>query len=308
MKPPFSRKLATLRRLDGARVQVTTADGRVLDVVSAGPAGGTAVLLHVGTPSEGLLYERFVEEGARRGLRHVTYSRPGYGGSTRHAGRSVADCAGDVAAIADQLGLERFHTAGWSGGGPHALATAALLGERVLSAATLASVAPFEADGLDWMAGMGEENVAEFGAMQEGPEALQAFLEEMAAPMRDIEADQVLEGLGDLVGPADEAVLSGAFAEYMADMIRGALRPGIWGWFDDDLAFRRHWGFDIAAIEVPVCVWQGDDDRFVPFAHGEWLAANVAGAQPRLLPGEGHLSIVLGAYGRVLDELVSAAA
>jgi pimeloyl-ACP methyl ester carboxylesterase len=238
----------------------------------------------------------------------VTYSRPGYGDSTRHAGRSVADCAGDVAAIADQLGFERFHTVGWSGGGPHALATAALLGERVHSAATLASIAPFDAEDLDWMAGMGEENVAEFGAMREGPEQLQAFLEQAAGAMRDIDGDQVLEGLGDLIGPADEAVLTGDFAEYVAALLRGALRPGIWGWFDDDLAFQRDWGFDLGSIEVPLFVWQGDDDRFVPFAHGEWLAEHVAGARPRLLRGEGHLSIVLGAYGRVLDELVAAAA
>ena len=103
------------------------------------------------------MYAPLVELGAERGLRHVVYLRPGYGDSERCPGRAVADCAADTAAIADWLGVERFYTAGRSGGGPHALACAALLPDRVIAAATIAGVAPEDAEGLDWLAGMGQE-------------------------------------------------------------------------------------------------------------------------------------------------------
>jgi pimeloyl-ACP methyl ester carboxylesterase len=87
-----------------------------------------------------------------------------------------------------------------------------------------------------------------------------------------------------------------------------ALRNGIWGWFDDDLAFVRDWGFDLSSIRVPVTIWQGDQDRMVPFDHGRWLAANVPGATPRLLEGDGHLSIAVGRFGEILDGLLASVA
>lgn len=126
------------------------------------------LFVHTGTPKDGPLFADFVEAGAERGLRHLSYSRPGYGDSDRLPGRRVADCAADVAAIADAFGIESFFVLGWSGGGPHALATAALLPERVRAVATIASVAPCRAEGLDWLEGMGEQNLAEFGAAEVG--------------------------------------------------------------------------------------------------------------------------------------------
>src|SRR5262249_44218842 len=152
---------------------VRAADGRALEVQSAGPPEGPAVLFQVGTPAAGILYPPLVELGSERGLRHIAYSRPGYGGSERRRGRTVADCSADVAAVADAFGIERFYTVGWSGGGPHALACAALLGERTIAAATLAGVAPRTAAGLDWTEGMGEENLAEFAATEAGAQALE---------------------------------------------------------------------------------------------------------------------------------------
>src|SRR5437016_2989692 len=149
---------------------VTTADGRVLTVREAGNPRGVPVLAHAGTPGSSLLYEPHVRDAEEKGIRLISYDRPGYGGSTRQPGRNVADCAVDVEAVCDALGIERFCVWGISGGGPHALATAALLPQRVAAAAALASVAPCDAEGLDFFAGMGEQNIEEFGAARDDPE------------------------------------------------------------------------------------------------------------------------------------------
>jgi pimeloyl-ACP methyl ester carboxylesterase len=286
-------------------LEVKAADGRRLQAEVAGPEDGELLVFHSGTPEAGMVFEPMVELGSKRGLRHLTYSRPGYRDSDRLEGRTVADCAADVAAIADALGVGRFHTAGASGGGPHALATAALLGDRVIAAATLAGVAPADADGLDWLEGMGEENHREFGAADAGPAELSEYLEAEAAAMAAATGPEIAAALGDLVGEADRRALSGEFAEHVAESLHGALRNGIWGWFDDDLAFVSEWGFDPAAIEVPVTVWHGTDDRFVPLAHGRWLSVNVGRARVRLLDDEGHLSLPLNHYGDILDDLLS---
>jgi pimeloyl-ACP methyl ester carboxylesterase len=291
----------------GPSLEVTSENGRALQVDVAGPDDGTLVLLHDGTPTAGHLYEPLVEAGAERGLRHASYARPGYRGSDRNEGRGVADCIADVVAVADALGADRFHVIGWSGGGPHALATAALLPERVLSAATIGGVAPADAEGLDWTAGMGEENVAEFEAAETGGDALRAFLEEMGAGLADVSGPELHAELGGLVSEVDREALTGDFAEHMAVTVRDALSTGIWGWFDDDLAFVRDWGFDLASIERPVAIWQGGQDRFVPFAHGQWLAKHVSRAEAHLLPDEGHLSLGVPGYAAVLDALIAAA-
>jgi pimeloyl-ACP methyl ester carboxylesterase len=288
-------------------LQIVAADGRRLDVELAGPEDGRPLVFHTGTPSAGDVFAPLVQAGSERGVRHIAYSRPGYGRSDRRAGRTVADCVADVAAIADELGIERFFTIGWSGGGPHALACAALLPERTIAAATLASVAPRDADGLDWLSGMGDENLAEFAAAEAGQEQLQAYLEQDAAAMASASAAELHTALGDLLSDVDRGVLSGDFADYLAASMRTGLAHGLWGWFDDDVAFMRHWGFELDAIVPPVTIWQGESDRFVPFAHGEWLAGHVAGARPRLLADHGHLSIVIGSYGRVLDDLIASA-
>src|SRR5207245_7195047 len=156
----------------------------------------------------------------------------------------------------------------WSGGGPHALATGALLSNRVIAMATIAGVAPYPAEGLDFLAGMGEENIEEFEAAVAGPEHLIPFKERAAPILREVTPDGVADALGDLIDDVDRSSLSGAFAEWMAELVHEALREGYWGWFDDDMAFVKPWGFDLAAIGVPVFVWQGGHDRMVPFAHG----------------------------------------
>jgi pimeloyl-ACP methyl ester carboxylesterase len=255
----------------------------------------------------GTLFSTVLEAGSTRGLRHISYSRPGYGRSDRCTGRTVADCVQDVAAIADELGIDEFLTVGWSGGGPHALACAALMPERVIAAATIASVAPRRADGLDWLDGMGDENLAEFGAAEAGAEQLHTYLERECAQLCDATGAELHAALGDLLSEVDKGALTGEFADYLAASIREGLGNGLWGWFDDDLAHLDDWGFDLGAITRPVAIWQGEQDRFVPFAHGEWLAGHVSGARALLRPREGHLSLVIGAYGELLDDLIASA-
>jgi pimeloyl-ACP methyl ester carboxylesterase len=290
------------------RGQVQLVDGRHLDVQHAGPRDAPAVVFQTGTPSAGLLFEPHVVAGIERGLRHIAYSRPGYGHSQRHPGRSVAACAADVAAVADALGAERFYTVGWSGGGPHALACAALLGDRVRAAATIASVAPWGAEGLDWLDGMGEENHEEFGAVLGGEAPLRAWMKANAPGFARITPEQAHVSMGDLVSDVDRDALTGEFARYFAALVGDALIQGFWGWFDDDLAVVEDWGFELAAITTPVTIWQGGQDRFVPPAHGGWLADHVTGAQSELRPDQGHLSLVVNEYGSILDGLLAAGA
>jgi len=287
------------------RRQLRLRDGRELETYVAGPRDGAVLLFHFGSPSSGAPYAPFVSEAAKRGLRTITYSRAGYGASSRLPGRSVGDVAGDVSAMLDSVGAERCYVAGWSGGGPHALASAALLPDRVIAAASLAGVAPYPAYGLDWMAGMGEENVTEFGAALDGPERLREFLEGAGSWVATVTGEAVSASLGDLVSDVDKGAVSGDYAEWLAAGFRESVSSGIWGWFDDDMAFTRPWGFDLSAIRRPVAIWQGGQDRMVPFAHGEWLAGHVPDAKAHLLPEHGHLSLAVDSMGEILDDLLT---
>jgi len=280
-------------------------DGRSLDVRVAGPENGVLLVAHHGTPSSGRPFRLYVEAAAERGVRILTYSRPGYAGSTRHPGRSVADCAADTARIADHLGADRFYTTGQSGGGPHALACAALLPDRVIACATSAGVGPWAADGLDFLAGMADENVQEMTASLDAGDVLREFLEGEAEKLAQATPADLAEALGGLVSPVDAAALTGEFAEHATTMLHESISTGIWGWFDDDVAFVHPWGFDLAGIRVPVTVWQGAQDRMVPFGHGQWLAANVAGAKARLMDDEGHISLIVGSFPQILDDLMA---
>src|SRR5690349_20205970 len=175
---------------------VPARDGRTLAVLEAGAADGPVLVTHHGTPAAGRFFRPELESAEARGLRLIAFDRPGYGGSTSDPGRDIAAVAADVAAILDALGVDRFATYGWSGGGPHALACAALLPGRCLAAASMAGVAPYGADGLDWLAGMGAENIEEFSAAQAGAEALTSFLEPAAREMAAMTAADVTAGLG----------------------------------------------------------------------------------------------------------------
>jgi pimeloyl-ACP methyl ester carboxylesterase len=280
--------------------------GRTLEVETIGPADGTALITHHGTPSAAGAYAPFVAACAARGLRVVSYSRPGYAGSERDEDRTIADCAADVAAIADALGIVRFHTLGGSGGGPHTLACAALLGERVISAAAIACPAPYGAAGLDWLAGMGSDNQAEMTVSAAGGEPLRERLEAHAATLLASDPEDRAAAYGDVVSDVDREAMSGAYGAYGEQQTRRALSRGIWGWFDDNRAMTTSWGFDPAAIAVPTAIWHGREDHFVPCAHGAWLAARIPGASTRLLDGEGH-TLRLRHDEAILDELLLSA-
>jgi pimeloyl-ACP methyl ester carboxylesterase len=283
------------------------ADGRDIEFLTAGPPGGLPLVVHEGTPIGLALNDRLATAAAERGLRIVQAARPGYEGSTPRPGRSVADVVPDTAAVLDALGTDQYVSIGFSGGGPHSLACAALGAGRCLGAASVAGVAPSTAEGLDFLAGMGPENVEEFSLALRGPDALTPFLDKEAEALRQITSEQVAVTFGGLISEADAAVLTGDFAADIAQGLSGAVRNGIAGWRDDDLAFTADWGFPLDALSGRVTIWQGDQDKMVPFAHGQWLGAHIPGARVHLEPGAGHVTMTVTAIDRILDDLLDLA-
>jgi pimeloyl-ACP methyl ester carboxylesterase len=287
------------------QLTVPVSGGGSLEVLVAGPQDGLPMVFHHGTPGGVAMYQPMVQAASERGMRPVFYGRPGYGRSTPRPGRRIADTASDVAAILSELGARHFVTVGWSGGGPHALACACLLPGRCLAAASMSGVAPFKADGLDWLAGMADENVGEFAAALAGDQQLATLLIQLAPALREVTGDQVAATLGGLVSEADTAMLRGDLADYLAASFRAGLSGGISGWRDDDLAFIADWGFALAVPggAAPVSVWQGDQDKMVPPAHGQWLARHVPAARTHLLAG----STLTLPFGAVFDDLLDLA-
>jgi pimeloyl-ACP methyl ester carboxylesterase len=215
------------------------------------------------------------------------------------------DVVADIAAVLASIGAERCLVAGWSGGGPHALACGARL-DAAAAVLVVAGVAPYGAQGLDWMSGMGEENIVEFSAAIQGEDELRSYLEHEREQLKDITAADIVSSLETLLPDVDKAVLTGEFGEDLAASFREAVRTGVDGWLDDDLAFTNPWGFGLDEVSAPALIWQGSADLMVPFAHGQWLATRLPGASAHLEEGEGHLSVGLGALDRMLDELVDA--
>ncbi len=280
-------------------------DGRRLDVRMSGPPDGLPLIFHHGTPGAAVPRRALERQAHARGLRVVSMSRPGYGGSTRQPGRSVADVVADTAAVLAWTGSDQCLVSGTSGGGPHALACAARL-PGAAAALVVAGVAPYGAHGLDWMGGMGDDNVTEFSAALAGEADLRPVLSAQRADLAQINGDEITSAMETLLPDVDRAVLTGEYGDDVAASFREAVRTGIDGWVDDDLAFTKPWGFDLGEISVPVTLWQGTADLMVPFTHGEWLAARIPGVRAHLEPGEGHLSITVGAAGRMLDDLTAA--
>ncbi|ADD40526.1 alpha/beta fold hydrolase [Stackebrandtia nassauensis] len=259
--------------------EIKTRDGRTLAVEEWGVPGGTPLLYAHGTPVSRLARYPYDEAFTERGIRQITFDRPGYGYSTANPGRRVADVAADMAAIADALELERFGVYGVSGGGPHALAFAAAYPERVSRVAVLACTAPRDAEGLDWTADMYQGNRDSATAAAQGREVLTAHLAAASGPnLKDLlpEAEQAV-----IAEPAVASMMQAAFAE--------AFRNGQDGWIDDELAlYALPWGFDPADITVPVRLWHGERDTLVPPAHSDWLAARIPDATLVREPDAGH--------------------
>ncbi len=277
---------------------------RRLNAWLGGVEDGLALVFHMGTPAPPVHWDSLDAAAREVGLRLISYARPGYSGSTRHRGRSIADAAVDTAAVLDELGVREFVVVGHSGGGPHALACAALLPNRCLAAASLAGVVPFDAADIDWMAGMADENIEGFATALEGEAVLRPYLATYAEHFAAVTADEVAASLAGLVSDVDRGALTGELADMVARSLRLAVAEGLEGWIDDDLAFVKPWGFDPARIEVPVAVWQGRQDRMVPFAHGEWLHSHIATSRSRLSEDEGHISLLSNRLPDILSDLV----
>lgn len=282
---------------------VTLRDGRTLHVYDEGDPAGLVVVAHHGTPGSGLPYPPDLELARERGLRVVSYDRAGYGGSTARPGRAVADVGEDVEDVLDALAVERFVSLGGSGGGPHSLALGALLPGRCLAVAAIASPTPWEAEGIDQLAGMGEQNVEEFGLALEGDAALSPYLEREAAAFREATPEQIKDLMATLLPPVDAAVLTGDRAEYAKRQFDRAVADGIAGWREDDIAFTKPWGFELDEIRVPTLLWQGVQDMMVPAAHGRWLAERIPGVEAHISDEDGHLSIAVGRLGEIFDWL-----
>lgn len=284
---------------------VAAEDGRKLEVMVADHPVGKPLLFHNGLPSAVVPFPPMDDAAAANGMYVVTYSRPGYGGSTpwpEEREPVVADDVADTVTILDALGIDDFVTLGWSGGGPRALATAALLPRRCRGAVSLAGVAPVGEGGMDqeaWERDMGPENVRDFRAALAGRDALRPIMDQEVAEMAGVTGKDITAAFGQLLTEVDAAVLTGEFADFMAEDFHRSCEQGAAGILEDTLMITRPWGFHLASVDVPVAVWQGRLDAMVPFGHGQWLAEHVPGARPRLFDDEGHLTLV-----RQLDRIL----
>jgi pimeloyl-ACP methyl ester carboxylesterase len=287
---------------------VEARDGRDLQVEITGDPDGLPVFLLHGTPGSrvgpkprgGVLY--------RLGIRLICYDRPGYGGSQRNVKRNVASAADDVGAIADTLGLDRFSVVGRSGGGPHALACAAGLPDRVTRAAVLVGMAPANAQDLDWYVGMTDNNVRDYSTADADWLKLVERVRLQADRIRRDPVSLVESLQRQMTDPDLRVVDDIAIQRLLAETYAEALRPGPFGWIDDLYALRSDWGFDVGDIHQPVLLWHGADDNFAPVSHARWLAKRIPRAEIRVETETAHFGAmeVLPEIFTWLTDLVSA--
>ena len=255
-------------------------DGRTLRVHDSFDGPGRAamtVLWHHGSPQTGALLEPLLLAAAARNIRLLSYGRPSYGGSSPLLGRDVGSAASDVHQLVDSLGVDRFAVMGASGGGPHALACAALIPDRVTAVACFASLAPFGSEGLDWYAGMAGDGPS-LHAAERGREA-RALYEETA----EFDPESFIE--------ADYEILAGSWAALNSD-VGVASAAGMDGLIDDDLAFVEPWGFDVADIAAPTLLVHGGRDRVVPSSHSDWLMRHLQRPELWFRRDDSHVSIL----------------
>lgn len=279
--------------------------GRTLRISDEGDPGGTPILWLHGSPGSRLIDSVSAAHARAKGIRLIGYDRPGYGESSRQAGRNVADCAADVRAIASALGIERLAVWGISGGGPHAAACAALLEGLVPAVAVLGSIAPYGAPKLDYFAGMGELNIEDIQLHLKDPAAARARGAEQRRGLLDCDLETMMKDWHSLLSPADVAVLTPEFGAALLGQIKEGLRPSDEGWWDDGVAHLADWGFGLTQIRTPVLVVHGRHDRFVPFSHGEWLAEAIPTAESLLLEEEGHISLLTNRLDEIEDWLLA---
>jgi pimeloyl-ACP methyl ester carboxylesterase len=270
-------------------------DGRSVEYLVSGPDDAPDLLLfHGGSPSAAVERPGLTRAATAAGMRVASYSRGGYGNSERREGRSVADEAVMCAALADRLGHESFFTIGWSGGGPVALACAALLPQRVRACLTLASITPLTESGAAWRTLWNPAQLREWDELEEGNLAKLTPDFEAAVGLFSRMTGHRLAAVGGTPDP--RALAYGHETQIRPSLVRSmrrAVQRGYFGYLDDNLAQARDWGFRVSSIAVPVVVLHGELDRLVPVAHGRWLAANIPGARFVILPDAGHGSVAL---------------
>jgi len=280
--------------------EIKVSDNRVLEIFDNAVKSDKAIIFHHGTPSDASAWQSWLDTAATMGIRALSYSRAGYGASDRNLGRTVISNNLDICQILDSQNISDFVSIGWSGGGPHALATTCE--DRNHGAISIAGVGAYGAADLNFLEGMGQENHDEFGAALAGEKKITEWLEKFGSGMRTVSADEIVQAFGGLIGKADTDVLQAGYADEMAATTRSALAISFNGWIDDDLAFVKEWGFNLSDITKPVFLWQGDDDFMVPHAHSYWLEKHIPSAVLRFIPGQGHISIGVKYQGEILKQ------
>jgi pimeloyl-ACP methyl ester carboxylesterase len=283
-------------------------DGRILEIATCGDSKKPTVFFHHGSPGAVATMKLMASLCERADICLVTMSRAGYGKSSRREGRSVASIVDDARAVLDALGRTTYVSLGWSGGGPHSLACAALDTPRCVAGVTLAGVAPMDVD-LDWTEGMGRENIDEFALARVGGANYEAHMVEVAAQLGAATADNIIDLFSGLLSDVDVTALARCdIREQFAEATRLAFERGWSGYYDDDRAFFSPWGFDPTEILAPVHVWYGDEDLMVPPTHGKWLASHLPTARSHHFSSEGHLSLYLNHLNELAASLAELSA
>jgi pimeloyl-ACP methyl ester carboxylesterase len=276
---------------------------RVVRVRDAGDPDGAVVMYFHGTPGSRLDL-RFGEElAAEVGVRLVSFDRPGYGGSTP-APFGLASTGADAHAVADALGVARFATLGVSGGGPGALAAAAVPGGGRVTRVGIASGAgpyqlvPRALEELD------DDDRAVLRLLPDDPAAAAAAfaaeLEPLAELTREPGSSWVLSAFEDVLSSRDRELLDDQrYAADFADAVREGLRPGTSGGGWDTVSWAGEWDFGLGAVRCPVLLWYGSEDFARP--EGEWLTEHLPRAHLVVHDGEGHIGIF-----EHLDEMLHA--
>ena len=262
-------------------------DGRALDYITNDSENSSAILFHHGTPGECTGWQTWFDE--INGVKAIAASRPGYGLSDRNKGRTVARDLDDLSELLEFLKVESFVSVGWSGGGPHAINMTRH--SLCKGAITLAGVGEWGNSDLNFLDGMGPENHDEFGAALAGEVQIEDWMKRNSPGMKNISGPDLVAAFGGLIGDSDKKALTADVADVYAASFRRALSVSYYGWLDDDLAFVQKFGFDLAKVNKPILVWQGDDDFMVPKSHSEWLAKHIPTAKLNFVPGHGHISL-----------------
>jgi pimeloyl-ACP methyl ester carboxylesterase len=252
--------------------------------------GNRRAIFQYGTPGTRWLSPRQIGAARSAGFELLVIDRPGYGRTSLRPDRRIADVVDDTRAVLEVVGWDRFAVWGGSGGAPHALAIAARLPGRVTACASVVGLAPYDAAGLDWYAGMSAGNVEEFRAAARGEHAYRPLVEGLAADaMASIEAGGIQVAGSYQLPEVDRRALAarheeGGYRERMSQ----TYRQGVEGWVEDCIALTQPWGFELSELTMPASVWYGAADVLVSRDHHEYLLSAIPGAQRRELGG-GHV-------------------